>query len=85
MDSPVAAPIGQVSRHAGLLGIILAATTALWAGAVHAAVVDPPPTPDSPDGVAALVRWCWMHKDAQRYSELFTADYQFIPAAPDLP
>jgi hypothetical protein len=83
MDSPLAAPIGRVARHLGLLGITLAVVPVLWAGVAFA--VDDPPAPDGPEGVAALLRWCWTHRDAQRYRDLFTADYQFIASAPDLP
>ena len=53
------------------------------AGAAFA--IDNPPTADSPGGVVALLKWCWTQKDAQRYRDLFTADYQFIPQAPDIP
>src|SRR5436190_22257516 len=84
MDSPLAAPIGRVVRHPVLLGIALAVVSVLGAGAAFA-VDDNPPAPDSPEGVAALLRWCWTHRDAQRYRDLFAADYQFIPQAPDLP
>lgn len=83
MDSPLAAKIGRVARHAGLLGIALAATAALWVG--EAAALDDPPAPTTPGGAVALLKWCWTHKDATRYRDLFTADYLFIPQAPDLP
>jgi PKD repeat protein len=84
MDSPLAAPIGRVVRQVGLLGFILAVTSAMSAGAAFAAV-DDPPAPDGPVGVVALLRWCWAHRDAQRYRDLFTADYQFVPGSPDSP
>jgi PKD repeat protein len=81
MDSPLTAPFGRVARR--LLGLALAATTALWAGA--AAALDNPPEPTTPGGVVALLKWCWTLKDATRYRDLFTSDYLFIPQAPDIP
>jgi len=84
MDSPLAARIGRVARHPGLLGVTLAVAFAFWAGAAFA-VVEAPPEANSPEGVANLLRWCWTHRDAQRYRDLFSADYQFIPGSPDLP
>ena len=84
MHSPLAAPVGRAARHVVLLGIALALATVLPAGAVFAAI-DDPPAPDGPGGVVNLLKWCWNHRDAQRYRDLFTADYEFVPSAPDLP
>lgn len=40
--------------------------------------VSPPPVPSSATGVLRLFEWCYNNKAIAEYSELFTADYQFL-------
>src|SRR5580765_8058137 len=40
--------------------------------------VAPPPVPSSATGVLRLFEWCYNNKAIAEYSELFTADYEFL-------
>jgi hypothetical protein len=42
-----------------------------------------PPVPDSPATAFLLLDWCWVHRDSQRYSEVFSADFLTALAVPD--
>jgi hypothetical protein len=45
--------------------------------------VDPAPAPSSPVGVVRLLEWCWMHRDFEKYTEIFTDDFRFVFAPGD--
>src|SRR5262245_42722408 len=51
--------------------------------ASQSGVSEPPPPPTSPVGVLRLFEWCWNHRDANLYREIFTADYVFVFALTD--
>lgn len=76
MSSPLTLRTGRVIPQRWLLRLTLAMVCALSARAAHA-VLDTPPIPDAPANVVMLLKWCWEHKDIQRYRDLFTADFRF--------
>ena len=82
MSSPLTSRTGRAAQPLRLLGVLVM-VLALCVGTASADTA--PPAPDGPGSVVALLKWCWTHRDAQRYRDLFTADYQFVPGAPDLP
>src|SRR5438132_11730353 len=82
MSSPLTSRTGRAGQPLLLLGVLVM-VLALCVGTASADTA--PPAPDGPGSVVALLKWCWTHRDAQRYRDLFTADYQFVPGDPDLP
>ena len=40
--------------------------------------VEPPPRPNSPQGLMNLFRWCWENRSIAEYEELFTDDFRFV-------
>ena len=44
---------------------------------------DPAPVADSPEGVLRRLEWAIEHRSIEVYRELFTADFEFVFAAPD--
>src|SRR5262245_7558294 len=42
-----------------------------------------PPTPNSPVNAVRLLEWCWDHRDAAKYREVFANDYAYVFAASD--
>src|SRR5436190_170045 len=85
MSSPLTSRTGPADKPLRLLGVLVI-VFALCVVCVRAASADTaPPAPDGPGSVVTLLKWCWNHRDAQQYRDLFTADYRFFPGAPDLP
>ncbi len=44
---------------------------------------EPPPVPNSPQGVLKLFRWCWVNRSIAEYRDIFTDDYRFVFSARD--
>ena len=45
--------------------------------------VPTPPVANSPTNAVRLLEWCWDHRDAAKYREVFTNDYQYDFAPSD--
>ena len=73
----------MVSPHIVLRGQaaaprVVALCVFLAAAPVARAQSSDPPSPTSPSQAVELLKWCWEHRDAARYRELFTADFHFV-------
>jgi PKD repeat protein len=73
MCSPLIVLRGQAALRCTMVGILLAA-----APVIARAQSTVPPSPSSPGQAVALLKWCWEHRDPDRYRELFTADFRFV-------
>ncbi len=73
------------TRHALVVAALLGLTLGL-VGCINPffpnvsstrAAPEPAPTPDSPQNVLRLLRWCWENRAYTEYQGIFTKDYRF--------
>ena len=75
-----ASPGGASGMRRLLGGLSLLALIA----ACSARIATAQPDPNTPAGALALLKWCWENRDATRYHELFTENFQYLFAPGDL-